>query len=171
MVDYWCFEVSVLIELEVLLFKSWKSQLCCKLVVTSCWYFLLFPSFSSDEVNVWLEGNRSVCFMHVRYMEKRNGLLGFVNMELEFLAALLERIQCIHTVRELYWEKPTFQSLRWIRSCGNLVENGLEVTMTCWPRTVITSVMNFVKGLVCQNFQVRLIFIFSWEEYLKLESW
>ena len=47
--------------------------------------------------------------------------------------------------------------------------------MTCWPRTVITSVMNFAKGLVCQNFQViTFLFCFCFSDYpkefLKLES-
>ncbi|KAJ9139850.1 hypothetical protein P3X46_030547 [Hevea brasiliensis] len=39
-------------------------------------------------------------------------LLGFANIELEFLVALLERTQCMHIVRALYWEKLTFLSLK-----------------------------------------------------------
>lgn len=50
--------------------------------------------------------------MFNRFMEMMNGHLGTVNKELEFLVALLERIQCIHIVNALSLEKQIVQFSR-----------------------------------------------------------
>ena len=51
-----------------------------------------------------------------RFMEMMNGHLDSVNKGLEFLVALLARIQCTHIVNALYLEEQTFQSSRSIKS-------------------------------------------------------
>ncbi|MFQ6632197.1 hypothetical protein Gotur_008713 [Gossypium turneri] len=92
-----------------------------------------------------------------RYMEKMNGLLASVSKDLEFLVVHLEKIQCIHIVSPWSLEELTFQYSRLTRYCGNLVESGLEVPMTCYPKIATTSAMTSVKGLVSKSFQVGLI--------------
>lgn len=47
-----------------------------------------------------------------RYMEKKNGLLVFVNKELGCSIVLLVRIQCIHIERTWFLDKQTFHSSR-----------------------------------------------------------
>lgn len=52
------------------------------------------------------------CTMLDRFMEMMNGHLGSVSKELEFLVALLERIQCTPIVNPLSLVKQVFQSSR-----------------------------------------------------------
>lgn len=86
----------------------------------------------------------------------RNGHLDSVSKVLESFMSLMGEIQCIHIVNALSLEKQTVLSSRSIRSSGNSVESGLDTRMTCYQKTAITSVMSFVKDLVCPNFLVNL---------------
>lgn len=98
-----------------------------------------------------------------------NGHLGFVIKELEFLVALLERIQCIPIVKPLSLAKPTLLFTRWIRSWGNSVDSGLEARMTCYQRIAIIFVMSSVKSLVCLSFRVSSLIFNCSQAILKFQ--
>lgn len=68
----------------------------------------LFCSLTKDALNsVDCTSHKGLVFD--RFMEMKNGHLGFVNLVLEFLAVLRVKIQCIPTVSALFLEKQTVQ--------------------------------------------------------------
>lgn len=106
-----------------------------------------------------------------RFMGKMSGHLGIVNKVLESLAAQLERIQCIDTVKASNLEWQIFPSSRLIRFWGNLVESGLDICMICYQKIVIISVMNSVTDLACQSFLVFSLSVFQLIISLSLTHW
>lgn len=87
----------------------------------------------------------------------KSGPLASVKMGLEFSVVLLERIQCIHSVKASFLEEQIAQSSRSIKLSENLVGNGQVIPMTCYQGIAIISVMSSLKGLVFQSFQASLV--------------
>ena len=136
---------------------SWTFVTCSStsFVLSKCCYaYIVYISalchypFKPVLINV-----RFGVYLH-RFMEMTSGHSDSVNKVLEFLAVLLEKIQCIRTVNALYLETQITLFSKWTRYWESLVESGLDTHMIYCQRIAITSVMNYVKDLVFKSFLV-----------------